>query len=96
MFIMTKTKISKSLLAILAVPLIITVFYAIQISSLGAILVNLESKNKSLVDENISLNSEVMKSGSLTSASEKAEELGFSRPSSIIYLNNQESVARLP
>ena len=52
--------------------------------------------NKKLSDENLKLTSEIMKSGSLSQASEKAEELGFSGPSRVIYLSREDSVAKLP
>ena len=90
------TKLSKPILGVLAVVLIITVYFAIQISSLGATLVDLENNNKKLSDENLKLTSEIMKSGSLSQASEKAEELGFSGPSRVIYLSREDSVAKLP
>ena len=94
--IIQKLPVSPYLLFLVGTLFVLIVFLSIQTSSLGATLVNLEDKQNELVKTNRSLSDKLVKKSSLTSADQKAEELGFTKPQTIVYLNKVEPVAKLP
>lgn len=74
---------------------ILAVFLTIFISASGAELTHLEKKEQTLIIENRILLSQSLKSSSLSSLEEKAQELGFISPEKIVYLKAKEPVAQL-
>lgn len=97
--LITKKEISLKppvyVVVLLVVFIIATVYTTIKTSSLGAILVDLESKEKELLSENANLSDSLVHLSSMTSIEKKAEDLGFVKPQNVIYLGKQESVAQL-
>lgn len=61
----------------------------------GSELVKLEEEARRLDRENSKLKQEVAQSSSLSKVAEIAEELGFTKPSSFVYINLSEPVALL-
>lgn len=94
--ILQKLPASPYLLILAGILFVLVVYLSIQTSSLGATLVNLEEKQSELVKLNRSLSDKLVKTNSLTSADQKAEELGFTKPQNVVYLNKVEPVAKLP
>lgn len=76
--------------------LVLTVYWTIQASTLGAVLSKLEKDKTSLLLDNRNLESQVTESSSLAEISEKASELGFIKPDKIIYAQTGDIVAKLP
>jgi len=74
----------------------VTVYFTIQTITSGALLVNFERQEANLVGKNQALSGELVRSTSLISIEEAAEELGFAKPEKIIYITQQDSVAKLP
>lgn len=72
-----------------------SVFFTIQTSTSGAVLVNLEDNAAILSKENEALKREVSKTTSLRAVEEKASEMGLAKPKLVIYITDEESVAKL-
>ena len=94
--ILQRLPVSPYLLVLVGALFVLVVFFSIQTSSLGATLVKLEERQNELVKLNRSLSDKLVKTNSLTSADQRAEELGFTKPHTIVYLNKVEPVAKLP
>mgnify|MGYP006908235420 CR=1 FL=1 len=75
---------------------VVSVFLAIEIATSGAKLASLELEEKRLIRENEVLKSELVNASSLSQLGKGAEELGFSKPASILYITDEKDVARLP
>ena len=94
--IVQKLPVSPYLLVLVGTLFVLVIYLSIQTSSLGATLVNLEERQGELAKENRSMSSKLVNTNSLTSADLKAEELGFTKPQNVVYLNKVEPVAKLP
>lgn len=84
------------LVSILTMFVVATVFFAIEASTLGAKLAQLENEEANLIKERQEFSNQLVNSSSLSIMSEKAEELGFKKPSDVIYVSEKEAVAKLP
>jgi hypothetical protein len=71
------------------------VLFAVQTTTSGANLANLEKVEEILIDKNHELTSELVKSTSLKQIGKKAEGLGFFKPENTIYLNTEDFVAKV-
>lgn len=89
-------KIQFVLLPILALFVVAIVFFTIEMSTLGAQLVELENEEAKLIKERQKISVQLIDASSLSEIGEKAEDLGFKKPSSIIYISEKEAVAKLP
>jgi len=85
-----------ALLPVLALFVVVTVFFAIEFSTLGAYVAALEKEESDLVREKQDLSNQLINSSSLSEMGEKAEELGFKKPDEVIYISEKEAVAKLP
>jgi hypothetical protein len=92
----TSFNISKALLPILALFIIATVFFAIEASTLGAHIAELENEERILIKEKQEYSNQLINSSSLSGMGEKAEQLGFKKPSDVVYISEKEAVAKLP
>ncbi len=92
----TSFNIPMVLFPILAIFVIATVFFAIEASTLGAHLAKLENEEVILIKEQQEYSNQLINSSSLSGMGEKAEQLGFSKPSEVIYISEKEAVAKLP
>ncbi len=88
--------IPMALFPILAIFVIATVFFAIEASTLGAHLAKLENEEAILIQEKQEYSNQLINSSSLSGMGEKAEQLGFKKPSNVIYISEKEAVAKLP
>lgn len=85
------------LLFVLVLLVVANVFYTIGASSNGAELTYVEGKVKELSLNNQSYQDKIMDNSSLQGISVKAEELGFTKPSDIVYIAGESAVtAKLP
>jgi len=71
-------------------------YITIETATSGAELSALERKEAKLAQENREIKDSIVIDSSLTEMDEKSEELGFSKPSQIIYINGKEEFAKLP
>jgi hypothetical protein len=85
-----------TLIPILIIFVIATVFFAIEASTLGAHLAKLESEETMLIKEKQEYSNQLVNSSSLSGMGEKAEQLGFKKPSNVIYISEKDVVAKLP
>ena len=88
--------ISMALFPILVIFIIATVFFTIDVSTLGAHLAELENQEVILNKEKQEYSNQLINSSSLSGMGEKAEQLGFKKPSDVIYISEKEAVAKLP
>lgn len=72
------------------------VYLGINYATSGVEISHLEDQEKSMNDEKSSLSEQLLRSASLKQVEYKAVEMGFGKPTSILYLNGEESVAKLP
>lgn len=85
------------LLFVLVILVVANVFYTISGASNGAELTYVEAKVRELSFNNQSYQDKIMDNSSLKVVSEKAEELGFTKPSDIVYIAGESAVtAKLP
>ena len=84
------------LLPVVVVFALVVVYLTIEAATSGAILSQFEQEEARLIRENRQLQEELVKSTSLTTLGEKAEGLGFKKPSLVIYITEKEAVAKLP
>lgn len=56
----------------------------------------LEKEEQELIRKNKGLRAEIMETTSLIKISERSETLGFARPIETIYINQADTVAKLP
>ena len=72
------------------------VYLTVETATSGAVLAGLETKEASLLQENSDLKDAVVNASSLNGIEKKSLELGFVKPSKILYINSTEEVAKLP
>lgn len=72
------------------------IYLTVETATSGAVLSDLEHKEAVLTEENRTLSDAITKASSLNSLEVKTGELGFSRPSNILYITGKEEVAKLP
>lgn len=84
------------LMACLVVFFGLTIFTTIETSLAGAKLSSLEEEEKVLVREKQESFGKYAKLSSVTSISEKAEEMGYVKPQDIVYLSKEMPIAKLP
>lgn len=73
----------------------LVVLLNIQAATMGAKLSHLEQSEEQLVKQKHDLEDSVVRTTSLTKISEQAEDLGFSKPADVLYLDSIEPVAKL-
>ena len=88
-----KTTLAWVIFGILAVSFI---FFTIQTSTSGATLSRLEEDKGSILEENQVMRSKFIYLSSLKNLEEQAEKLGFVKPQKIIYISEDEIVAKIP
>ena len=81
---------------ILSFLVIANVYLCINYATSGAVISHLERQETSIDDEKSYLSEQLLITASLKQIESKAEEMGFSKPANILYLNSEESVAKLP
>ena len=81
---------------ILGILVVATVIVTIETSVAGAELAVLEKEEASLNKERVELRSKIVQSTSLTKISEAAKDLDLKKVSKIIYITEEEIVAKLP
>lgn len=88
---------NKFIILILAVPLVAaSIFLTVEMASSGAELSFLESDEAALKSENQRLEAELISASSLSQFENIYESLGFIKPEKIIYITEEEAVAKLP
>ena len=80
----------------LSILVIANVYLCINYATSGAVISHLEGQEASVNDEKSFLSEQLLRTASLKQIENKAIELGFSKPANILYLNGEESVAKLP
>jgi hypothetical protein len=80
---------------VLAILVIVQVFFTIQTSAMGAELSLYEHKSIELTKENQELKTALVSQSSLSETQEKAEELGYVRPSTIVFVKENAPVTAL-
>lgn len=75
---------------------LVSVFFSVRASTVGAVLSSLENEKEELLKINSQLEAQVNSSSSLTKYSSEAEDMGFLKPSEVFYLSSDNEVARLP
>ena len=101
---MKKIKIQKgnkfkitNLLAMTCFVLVCAIVYiTISSASTGATLSKLEKEEASLVQQNNEISESLVNKNSLSKLYEESSDLGFFKPTDILYINVPESVAQLP
>jgi hypothetical protein len=88
--------IPTALFPVVALFVVATVFFTIEVSTLGAQLAELEREEANLTKEKQNLSNQLINSSSLSEMGEKAEDLGFKKPSEVVYISEKEAVAKLP
>lgn len=74
----------------------LTVYVTIESSTSGAELSNMEKIEAKLTQENDDLSNELVGNSSLNTLESKASELGFAKPTKILYIGEEQKVAKLP
>ena len=72
------------------------VFLTVETATSGAVLNRMESREASLLQEASDLKDAVVRASSLNGVEKKSSEMGFVKPSKILYINGSEEVAKLP
>jgi len=72
------------------------VFLTVETATSGAVLAKLENQEAGLLQENSDLKDAVVRASSLNGVEKKSVELGFAKPSKILYISSIEEVANLP
>lgn len=73
--------------------LVLNIFLSLQTVTSGSKLSNLEKTENKLVRENRQLSSDLSEATSLTLVQKSAIELGFQKPSELVYAKDVEAVA---
>lgn len=89
-------KITYFIGVILGILVLATVFVTIETSAAGAELAVLEKEEALLNKERVELKSKIVRSTSLSKISEAAKDLDLKKVSKIIYITEEEIVAKLP
>ncbi len=93
---MRNQKIKYLLWFVLSVLVVANVYLSIESATSGAEIVYQEVQEKILSEEGNSLSEGLLKIASLKQVEGQAVDLGFGKPANILYLNDEESVAKLP
>lgn len=72
------------------------IYLTISTANAGAKLAYLENLEADILEENQRLKGELIGLSSLKSLEDKAKELGFDRPNKLIYLTEDDPVAKIP
>jgi hypothetical protein len=80
---------------IVAIFIITTIFFAIYGAIVSDKLVVVEIRQDELIKANRLLSSDLVKSDSLSNLSEQTASLGFEKPSNVLYLKEEETVASI-
>jgi len=80
------------LIIISALFVVITVLFALEASSVGAKMIILENKEDLLLQENKELLDKMVSETSLSIISEKSQEMGFIKPTEIVYTSKDIGV----
>jgi hypothetical protein len=72
-----------------------SIYFAIDSAIISDKLIAVEKTENELSKTNRTLSSSLVKDSSLTSLNEKTQSLGFSKPSNIMYLKEEETVASI-
>jgi hypothetical protein len=72
------------------------VYLTVETATSGAVLSDLERKETLLTEENRELSETIAKASSLNILETKTTELGYNKPSNILYITGKEEVAKLP
>lgn len=83
------------LIGIISVFIVSNIYFAIYSAVISDKLILIEKTEGELVVTNRSLSSNLIKYSSLTNLSEKTQSLGFNKPSNIMYLKEEETVASI-
>lgn len=75
---------------------VVSIYFAVEMASTGAVLASIESEKEILVRKNQTLKGELIAKSSLSQLGVDAEDLGFLKPQNVLYLVSEESVAKLP
>lgn len=89
-------KISSLLIILTLLLLTSSVALAVESSTVGVEIAKLEDDEYQLSTRYNDLSDKLIRSNSLMSISDKAEEMGFIKPSDIVYTNKDETIAKLP
>lgn len=81
---------------IFVVLIVASVFIMIDVATSGSKLAKLEKEKASLSRENGEIKEKLIGDSSLTELSNKAEDLGFAKPQSVIYVTDIDTLAKLP
>ena len=73
-----------------------TIYFAILTSVVGDKLTILEKKETEIKSGNRELSLQIVSSSSLSKLSQESHDLGFIKPSNILYIKAEEAVAKLP
>lgn len=72
------------------------VFFSIEASVKGSQLAQLEEEYAQLTKQNEDINQQLISRSSLTALYKSAEDMGYIKPSSIVYIKPPEALAKLP
>lgn len=73
-----------------------SIFMTIEGAASGVEIAKLEKKELQLIDEKRMLEESLVKNLSVGELQEKSTELGFAKPTNLVYISGTESVAKLP
>jgi len=76
--------------------IVFNIFFTIQISTSGAELSDLQDEKERLIEENQALEREIVKNSSLRNLEKDADTLGFIKPQKVIYITEEQVVAKAP
>ena len=74
----------------------VQIFLTIQTAVSGARLASLESEKRKAIEQNKQLSEILVSNVSLSGLNDDAEQLGFVKPQNMMYVGEEETVARLP
>ena len=83
------------LIGIISVFIVSNIYFAIYSAVISDKLILIEKTEGEHIVTNRSLSSNLIKYSSLTNLSEKTQSLGFNKPSNIMYLKEEETVASI-
>ena len=81
---------------VIAVFVAFSIYATIQLLVSGAKLADLRRRSSSLAKENEELRVALVSTTSLTELDKVSTDMGFSKPANILYIEGEETVAKLP
>lgn len=92
-----KLRVTKGTISLIVfgVLLAVQIFFTIQASSMGAELSVLEHQSMELTRKNQELKQALVNKSSLSQVQEKAEEIGYIKPSNVLFVKQDAPVAQL-